>query len=52
LKDSPLVKDGKKTHTWAINLSSILTGKDIEVYTSMPPKQASDNQELKTAVLK
>lgn len=46
------ISQGWKEDTWAISLSSLLTGKGLEVYTSMPPEQASDYQELKTAVLK
>ena len=38
--------------TWAVNLSSLLTGKGLEVYTSMPPTEASNYQALKVAVLK
>jgi len=38
--------------TWAVSLSSLLTGKGLEVYTSMPPEQADDYQSLKKAVLK
>ena len=38
--------------TWAISLSLLLTGKGLQVYTSMPPEQANDYRALKTAVLK
>jgi hypothetical protein len=50
LKDSALVKAGKKD-TWALSLSSLTTGKGLNVYTSISPEQASDCRELKTAVL-
>lgn len=39
-------------YTWAVSLSSLLTGKGLEVCASMPPDQASDYKALKTAVLK
>ena len=38
--------------TWAVSLSSLLTGKGLEVYTSMPPEQASEYPALKKAILK
>ena len=38
--------------TWAISLSSLLTGKGLEVYTSMPADQVDDYPALKKAVLK
>ena len=38
--------------TWAVSLSSLLTGKGLEAYTSMPAEQANDYQALKNAVLK
>jgi hypothetical protein len=38
--------------TWAVSLSSLLTGKGLEVYTSMSPSEASDYKALKVAVLK
>ena len=38
--------------TWAISLSSLLTGKGLVVYTSMPMDQALDYKALKTALLK
>ena len=34
------------------SLSALLTGKGLEVYTSMPPEQAGDYPALKKAVLK
>ena len=43
---------GWKEDTWAVSLSSLLTGKGLEVYTSMPPEQADDYPALKKAVLK
>ena len=43
---------GWREDTWAISLSSLLTGKGLEVYTSMPPEQADDYPALKKAVLK
>ena len=36
----------------AVSLGSLLTGKEIKVYTSMPPEQAADNSSLKKAILK
>jgi predicted DNA-binding protein (UPF0278 family) len=38
--------------TWATSLSSLLTGKGLEVYTSMPPEEANNYTALKIAVLK
>jgi hypothetical protein len=38
--------------TWAVSLSSLLTGKGLEVYTSMPPSEACNYKALKVAVLK
>ena len=38
--------------TLATSLSSLLTGKGLDVYTSMPPEQASDYIALKVALLK
>ena len=38
--------------TWAVSLSSLLTGKGLDVYTAMPVEQASDYDALKKAVLK
>ena len=35
-----------------LSLSSLLTGKGLEVYTSMPPEQADDYPVLQKAVLK
>ena len=43
---------GWREDTWAVSLSSLLTGKGIEVYTSMPVEQADDYPALKKAVLK
>ena len=43
---------GWREDTWAVSLSSLLTGKGLEVYTSMPPEQADDYPALKKAVLK
>ena len=43
---------GWRDDTWAVSLSSLLTGKGLEVYTSMPPEQADDYPALKKAVLK
>ncbi|XP_045215060.2 trichohyalin-like [Mercenaria mercenaria] len=43
---------GWKEETWAVSLSSLLTGKGLDVYTSMPPDQANDYTALKKAVLK
>jgi hypothetical protein len=37
---------------WAVGLSPFLTGKGLDVYTSMPAMQASDYDDLKKAVLK
>ena len=43
---------GWREDTWAVSLSSLLTGKGLEVYTSMPPEQADDNPALTKAALK
>ena len=43
---------GWREDTWAVSLSSLLTGKGLEVYTSMPPEQADDYLALEKAVLK
>ena len=43
---------GWREDTWAVSLSALLTGKGLEVYTSMPPEQAGDYPALKKAVLK
>ena len=43
---------GWREDTWAVSLSSLLTGKGLEVYTSMPPEQADVYPALKKAVLK
>ena len=37
---------------WAVSLSPLLTGKDLQVYSSMPSDQANDYEELKKAILK
>ena len=37
--------------TWAIKLSSLLTGKAMDVYTRMPDTDASDYEKLKKALL-
>ena len=37
---------------WAINLSALLTGKALEVYTRMPAENANNFNELKDALLK
>ena len=42
---------GWREDTWAVSLSSLLTVKGLEVYTSMPPEQADDYPVLKKAVL-
>jgi hypothetical protein len=39
-------------YIWAVGLSPLLTGKDLDVYTSMPASQASDYDELKKALIK
>ncbi|XP_053388947.1 uncharacterized protein LOC123538510 [Mercenaria mercenaria] len=46
------VSQGWEEETWAMSLSSLLTGKGLEVYTSMSPEEACDYTALKTAVLK
>ena len=38
--------------SWAVNLSLLLTGKGLQVYTSMPQECAEDYPALKTALLK
>ena len=38
--------------SWAVSLSSLLIGKGLEVYTSMPPDETNNYQALKKAVLK
>ena len=43
---------GWREDTWAVSPSSLLTGKGLEVYTSMPPEQADDYPALKKAVEK
>ena len=43
---------GWRDHTWAVSLTSLLTGRGLEVYTSMPPEQADDYPALKKAELK
>ena len=43
---------GWKEDTWAVSLSSLLTGKGLEVYTSMPPEETNDYKVLKKAVFK
>ena len=43
---------GWREDTWAVRLSSLLTWKGLEVYTSMPPEQADDYTALTKAVLK
>ena len=37
---------------WAVSLSPLLTGKGLQVYSSMPSNQANDYEELKKAILK
>ena len=37
---------------WAINLSALLKGKALEVYSRIPPEQALDYDVLKEALLK
>ena len=37
---------------WAVSLSPLLTGKGLQVYSSMPSDQANDYEELKKAILK
>ena len=37
---------------WAVSLSPLLTGKGLQVYSSMPSDQASDYEKLKKAILK
>ena len=41
-----------KKETWAVSLSPLLTGKGLQVYSSMPPADASDFDRLKVALLK
>ena len=36
---------------WAINLSALLTGKALEVYSRLPAEEANDFELLKAAVL-
>ena len=43
---------GWREDTLAVSLSSLLTGKGLEVYTSMPPEQIDDYLALTKAVLK
>ena len=43
---------GWSVDTWAVSLSSLLTGKGLAVYTSMPADQANDYPALKKAMLK
>jgi hypothetical protein len=38
--------------TWAISLSPLLTGKGLQVYTSLPVTDSSDYEKLKKALLK
>ena len=38
-------------NTWSINLSALLTGKALEVYSRMPTKDAFDYNKLKQALL-
>ena len=38
--------------SWAVSLSPLLSGKGLDVYTSMPAEQANDYNELKRAVLR
>lgn len=40
------------TDTWAINLSALLTGKALQVYSRMPTKDAQDYSLVKSALLK
>ena len=37
---------------WAINLSALLTGKALEVYSRLPDVEANDFEKLKSALLK
>ena len=37
---------------WAVSLSPLLTGKGLQVYSSMPASEANDFKSLKTALLK
>lgn len=37
---------------WAVSLSPLLSGKGLQVYSSMPPTDANDFDKLKTALLK
>jgi hypothetical protein len=41
------ISQGWKEETWAMSLSSLLTGKGLEVYTSVSPEQSTDYQYLK-----
>ena len=43
---------GWREDTLAVSLSSLLTGKGLEVYTSMTPEQADEYPAFKKAVLK
>ena len=36
---------------WAVNLSPLLAGKGLQVYSSMTPGDANNNEKLKTALL-
>ena len=36
---------------WAVSLSPLLTGKSLQVYSSMPASEANDFKSLKTALL-
>jgi len=38
--------------SWSINLSPLLTGKGLQVYSSMPAKEAMEYRSLKAALLK
>ena len=43
---------GWPEETWAVSLSPLLTGKGLQVYSSIPSDQANDYEEMKKAILK
>ena len=38
--------------SWAVHLTPLLTGKGLQVYSNMPTREASEYDQLKTALLK